>query len=707
MPATRSLFSRWVLITLAIAGADARADVLDPLDFASLGTLNLSGGNFTIDTDALTIVDDAAPGTPLFTGVVDDQGGLSQPGVVPEIAAFAFDAINLDPSASVTITGTRAVALLSHTDATIGTALSVDGKSSGTMNTDGGAGPGGFAGGAIPTTSVPGLPGEGPGGGQPNVNPDPSIQFSGGMGGFGGAGVEFDSSSGPPGQPYGDLTQLLQGGSGGASHQTGGGTYTGGAGGGGAIELAAVGTLRLQAPISARGGFGETFFFGTAGSGSGGGIRISGSDVVLDALLSAPGGDNDLGGRSGGGGRVLIRGGPGIMSLDVLESAELLIANIDVKSTTGAYNSNPVAPTVSRANQGVITLSPNLTLVSDGETLPLGQAVDLSTPTENIELMHRNARFAVGATGDVGSGYTSQYLIELTHPTATIIGSGTLTNEAELRGTGAIDVDVTNAAGGQINATNDSLSFTQAVTNDDGAQINAINSTIDFQAGLTNHGQLNLINTSILGSINGGAGGGASFVGNNTVAGNLVMTAGDSLAIRLGGTAPIQFDSLAVSGNATLAGSLSVSLTGGFTIEPDQSFTIVDIAGAAAGSFVGLAEGAAVGSFGGTDLFITYAGGNGNDVALFTLAATLPGDFNQDGAVDAADYVVWRKSGGPPGEYETWRSHFGQGTSSATIGAGLQSVTPEPATLSIVGTALLLILAHRRPHLRMPTSSQQ
>ncbi len=31
---------------------------------------------------------------------------------------------------------------------------------------------------------------------------------------------------------------------------------------------------------------------------------------------------------------------------------------------------------------------------------------------------------------------------------------------------------------------------------------------------------------------------------------------------------------------------------------------------------------------------------------MLTYRADLPGDFNHDGAVDAADYVVWRKNPG-------------------------------------------------------------
>ncbi len=50
-----------------------------------------------------------------------------------------------------------------------------------------------------------------------------------------------------------------------------------------------------------------------------------------------------------------------------------------------------------------------------------------------------------------------------------------------------------------------------------------------------------------------------------------------------------------------------------------------------------------------------------------------PGDYNHNGIVDAADYVLWRKSpstyGGDPAGYTTWRSHFGQppGSGSARV----------------------------------------
>ena len=68
-----------------------------------------------------------------------------------------------------------------------------------------------------------------------------------------------------------------------------------------------------------------------------------------------------------------------------------------------------------------------------------------------------------------------------------------------------------------------------------------------------------------------------------------------------------------------------------------------------------------------------------------TLAAVpgFPGDFNGNGVVDAADYVVWRKNYGTPAAYDTWRAHFGQ-TAGSGAGANANATIPEPATLVLL-----------------------
>jgi T5SS/PEP-CTERM-associated repeat protein len=86
--------------------------------------------------------------------------------------------------------------------------------------------------------------------------------------------------------------------------------------------------------------------------------------------------------------------------------------------------------------------------------------------------------------------------------------------------------------------------------------------------------------------------------------------------------------------------------------------------------------------------------------------AGLFGDYNNDGTVDAADYVVWRKFTGTsttlpndphggtigPQQFDTWRAHFGQ-----TAGnGGLSNTTvPEPAGLLLVILVVPLLRSPR------------
>jgi hypothetical protein len=71
--------------------------------------------------------------------------------------------------------------------------------------------------------------------------------------------------------------------------------------------------------------------------------------------------------------------------------------------------------------------------------------------------------------------------------------------------------------------------------------------------------------------------------------------------------------------------------------------------------------------------------------------AVLEGDYNGDGAVNAADYVTWRSSSinGQAG-YTAWRSSFGADARATASGAGAQAnstVVPEPTTFISLAVA--------------------
>ena len=88
---------------------------------------------------------------------------------------------------------------------------------------------------------------------------------------------------------------------------------------------------------------------------------------------------------------------------------------------------------------------------------------------------------------------------------------------------------------------------------------------------------------------------------------------------------------------------------------------------------------------------------------LFAQSA-LVGDYNHDGVVDAADYVVWRKTGinGQQG-YVDWRSNFGKSTAGFGLsipGGGLAAQVPEPATWIIMAIGAILFHLSGRSRMR-------
>jgi hypothetical protein len=99
----------------------------------------------------------------------------------------------------------------------------------------------------------------------------------------------------------------------------------------------------------------------------------------------------------------------------------------------------------------------------------------------------------------------------------------------------------------------------------------------------------------------------------------------------------------------------------------------------------------------------------------FTRKSTqLAGDFSQNGSVDAADYVVWRKGLKTTYaliDYDVWRAHFGQTIVESPLPAAvpLLPAVPEPSTLTILLMWLwLLALDATRPYdQRVGTSLRQ
>ena len=86
------------------------------------------------------------------------------------------------------------------------------------------------------------------------------------------------------------------------------------------------------------------------------------------------------------------------------------------------------------------------------------------------------------------------------------------------------------------------------------------------------------------------------------------------------------------------------------------------------------------------------------------------GDYNNDGKVDAGDYVTWRRSVGATtilnrdpnntgligqADYNSWRAHFGE-TAGSGAGAVANVAVPEPASTVMLITATIATCFRRR-----------
>jgi len=100
----------------------------------------------------------------------------------------------------------------------------------------------------------------------------------------------------------------------------------------------------------------------------------------------------------------------------------------------------------------------------------------------------------------------------------------------------------------------------------------------------------------------------------------------------------------------------------------------------------------------------------GLSVVISRTGDGIPADYNANGAVDAADYVLWR-NGGPlqneiatlgsidAGDYAAWRARYGNHAGNGaenTFSTGWGSSVPEPTAWSLVGAATLLACGRRR-----------
>jgi hypothetical protein len=112
-----------------------------------------------------------------------------------------------------------------------------------------------------------------------------------------------------------------------------------------------------------------------------------------------------------------------------------------------------------------------------------------------------------------------------------------------------------------------------------------------------------------------------------------------------------------------------------------------------------------------------------DNIMLSLIDVVAPGnnaDFNGNGTIDAADYVIWRKNTGLMGtgtratgdangdtnvnqaDYDLWKAGFGSPVAPGAAGLGAAAAVPEPSTVMLLVILGVFLGAPRRRHRVVP-----
>jgi hypothetical protein len=326
--------------------------------------------------------------------------------------------------------------------------------------------------------------------------------------------------------------------------------------------------LTLTGAITANGGAGDAIIR----SGGLGGISQSGGTILADDLQINTGGQT----------ATMTQAGNDVNTINVGTGAATF-TDVDAISITGINSLEQLSITASD-----ISFSPTATVTLNG----------------------------AGANNFVGN-ITANAGSQLNQNSGDVSFTGTTINLNNLQYNGAggtsTNFDATTTTAGSA------LTFFNLLVNSGNYQTNAVTT---FVNGVAMFGATaNLIGT---GTISGEvviASGGTLAPGNSPgclSTGNISFAAASTLSMEVLGPTPCtQHDQLIVTGTVTIDPAANLSFLGGYANAPADMIVLIDNDGADAisGTFNGLPEGTPM-SFGGFTGFITYTGGDGNDVVI-------------------------------------------------------------------------------------------
>ncbi len=423
------------------------------------------------------------------------------------------------------------------------------------------------------------------------------------------------------------------------------------------------------------------------------GEQGAGTVRVLDGGRIVSGGTVTLASQAGSRGEVVVNGSNSLWTI------------------TGSLVTGADDATITISNGGVIRTSvvpsflANSRIILDGGRLESTAAGNISHQgwLEGSGVIDAGGFNILGTTGQVYGGPGDHLVVTSTvsvgghldlnggqldagtSVTVVVNGKADLRNGGTLRsGSTGLQIFI----GGQFAVTGGQGDIFGAVSNSAGGEIAIVGDSIAvFHDAVTNNGTIAIAPGSQMVTLE-----------------NLAFAAGSALSVQLAAVDPTAkptegFGQAVASGQAMLAGDLSVSLVDGFQPTLGDSFQIVTAGGGRSGTFATENLPAASGFL---DWDVVYTS---NAVTLAVVPA-LTGDYNANGVVDAADYVVWRKTLSQAGtalaadgnrngtidsgDYDVWRTNFG--ASAGFGGVSTEQFTiPEPSKLALLAIGILLM----------------
>ncbi len=375
-------------------------------------------------------------------------------------------------------------------------------------------------------------------------------------------------------------------------------------------------------------------------------------------------------------GHSLVVGDDGVGNLTIGHQAI-----VDVDNVTSAI--------VSVGTLGRMTLDGGILI---GQTPTTGFGTTVFGIVEGGGLVRGSVGFNASGTLEVGPGDLMQFSGDVSNQGSALIDNGELrflagfTNNAQ----GVLP------APGRISLEDGTVRFAEPLTN--AGVVSSAHGTNNVHGEITNTGTIVVASETVATFHDAVTNSGGTITvlprGNALFLADVIFTSAALLELGVGldGTTDTSAQ-LGVAGSVSLGGSLTVNVHGGFTPTLGQSFDLITSDSGISGTFGSVTVPNIPGML---EYRIIYDPTTVRMVVADETMATLPGDFNGDFAVDAADYVVWRNGLGTiftQDDYDDWRANFGRTFGSgagSTAASASNGAVPEPESALLLVFGLLV-----------------